>query len=313
MCDMAGLITQPRIKGDMKVAELVQLFSGCAFGAGRLSRAVEILGEMVSDEGCRKFLGLAGAMVPGGMRNIVSQLIQEGWVDVLVTTGANLVHDMLEALDLHHYRGSSSVDDLELRRLEINRIYDVYLPERHFTVLEEKLQTIFRNLDGGRTYSIRELLAEIGESLDDRNSILRSAVDAGVPVFCPAVQDSIIGLQAWLYRQQHKLKVDTFQDLHEFIDLCYESKKTGALLIGGGVPKNFILQSMLVTPRGFDYAVQLTTDTPQWGGLSGATLDEAISWGKLNENAKSVTVYCDATISLPLIVASLLGKRKQKA
>jgi deoxyhypusine synthase len=302
-------IRHAKITHDMPVSQLVDSFSGCAFGAGRLSEAADIYREMVNDRECTKFFGLAGAMVPAGMRRIVSDLIRDRDIDILVTTGANLVHDIIESLGLHHYKGTDATDDVELKHHAINRIYDVFLPEEHFAKLEEKLQPLFRELPD--KLSITELLSHIGSKLDDDNSILKSAYDTGVPVYCPAIQDSIIGLQAWLYRQTKPLNVDVFADMRGLIDRCYEAKRAGVLIIGGGVPKNFILQSMLVTPKSFDYAIQLTMDRPEPGGLSGATLDEARSWGKVGENARAVTVYSDATITLPIIVAaSKSGKRK---
>lgn len=302
-------IRHAKITHDMTVSQLVDSFSGCAFGAGRLSEAADIYREMVNDGECTKFFGLAGAMVPAGMRRIVSDLIRDRDIDILVTTGANLVHDIIESLGLHHYKGTDATDDVELKHHAINRIYDVFLPEEHFAKLEEKLQPLFRELPD--KLSITELLSHIGSKLDDDNSILKSAYDTGVPVYCPAIQDSIIGLQAWLYRQTKPLNVDVFADMRGLIDRCYEAKRAGVLIIGGGVPKNFILQSMLVTPKSFDYAIQLTMDRPEPGGLSGATLDEARSWGKVGENARAVTVYSDATITLPIIVAaSKSGKRK---
>ncbi|GFO96809.1 deoxyhypusine synthase [groundwater metagenome] len=175
----------------------------------------------------------------------------------------------------------------------------MFLPEEHFARLEEKLQPTFRELPD--KLSISEFLTHIGGKLDDDNSILKSAYDMGIPVYCPAIQDSIIGLQAWLYRQTNPLNVDVFADMKGLIDRCYEPKRAGVFIVGGGVPKNSILQSMLVTPKSFDYAIQLTMDRPETGGLSGATLDEARSWGKVGENARSVTVYSDATITLPII------------
>lgn len=302
-------IKHAKITHDMTVSQLVDSLSSCAFGAGRLSEAADIYREMVSDEECTKFFGLAGAMVPAGMRRIVSDLIRDRDIDILVTTGANLVHDIIESLGLHHYKGTDATDDVELKHHAINRIYDVFLPEEHFAKLEEKLQPLFREFPD--KLSITELLSHIGSKLDDNNSILKSAYDTGVPVYCPAIQDSIIGLQAWLYRQTKPLNVDVFADMKGLIDRCYEAKRTGVLIIGGGVPKNFILQSMLVTPKSFDYAIQLTMDRPEPGGLSGATLDEARSWGKVGENARAVTVYSDATITLPVIVAAAKsGKRK---
>ncbi len=296
-------IIQARIESNMSVSQLVDSLAGCGFGAGRLSEAVEIYREMVNDTECTKFFGLAGAMVPAGMRNIISDLIRNREIDILVTTGANVVHDIIESLGLCHYKGSESEisDDIALKHNSINRIYDVLVPEEHFSKFEEKLQNIFKSLP--ERLSIRELLSHIGKNLDD-DSILKSAYDMKVPVYCPAVSDSILGLQAWLYKQMHKLEVDVFEDMRELIDRCYEAKRCGVMIVGGGVPKNFILQCMLVTPKSFDYAIQLTMDRPETGGLSGATLSEAKSWGKVGENARAVTVYSDATITLPIIVAA---------
>jgi deoxyhypusine synthase len=295
-------IIPAKITKNMSAGELAASFQGCAFGAGRLYEAVDIYREMQDDPECTKFFGLAGAMVPAGMRQIVSDMIRERQIDILVSTGANLVHDIIESLGLHHYKGTDAIDDIQLQHEAVNRIYDVFLPEHHFMDLEEKLQSIFREIP--EKLSITELLSHIGARLDDDNSILKSAYDLGVPVYCPAIQDSIIGLQAWLYRQTRALNVDVFADMRGLIDRCFEAKRAGVLIIGGGVPKNFILQSMLVTPRSFDYAIQLTMDRPETGGLSGATLDEARSWGKIGENARSVTVYSDATITLPMIIAA---------
>jgi deoxyhypusine synthase len=296
-------IHQASISADMSVDELVNQMSGCAFGAGRLAGAVDIYGAMLEDSKCTKFFGLAGAMVPAGMRNIISGLIKDGYIDVLVTTGANIVHDIIESLGLHHYKGTDQINDVQLKHDQVNRIYDVFLPEQHFTAVEEKLQSVYSDLEG-RTLSIRELLTHVGSKLNDENSILKCAYNARIPVYCPAVQDSIVGLQAWLFKQTGALVVDAFADMREFMDICYGAKRAGALLVGGGVPKNYILQSMLVTPKDFDYAIQLTTDRPDSGGLSGATLEEARSWGKVGEDARSMTVYGDATITLPLMVAA---------
>jgi len=305
--ELQRAIRHAKLTQDMTVSQLVDSFSGCAFGAGRLWEAVDIYRQMQNDRDCTKFFGMAGAMVPAGMRQIVSDLIRNREIDILVTTGANLVHDIIESMGLHHYKGTEATDDVQLKHHAINRIYDVFLPEEHFAKLEEKLQPMFRDIPD--KLSITEFLSHIGSKLDDNNSILKSAHDMGVPVYCPAIQDSIIGLQAWLYRQTKPLNVDVFADMKWLIDRCYEAKRTGVLIVGGGVPKNFILQSMLVTPKSFDYAIQLTMDRPETGGLSGATLDEARSWGKVGENARAVTVYSDATITLPVIVAAAMGRR----
>ena len=326
------------VRAYMSVDNLVRAFRGCAFGAGRLAIAADIYEEMQTEE-TTKFIGIAGALVPAGMRNVIAEMVREREVDVVVTTGANLVHDIIEALGDHHYKidveeGSglaasaetnaemvsetetetpTPIDDIWLREQGLERIYDVIVHDEAFARLEAFLRTVFdtldcENHDGGCSYSIRELTKTIGENISDRDSILRAAVDSDVPVFCPAIADSMIGLHAWIYKQTCSLKVDAFSDMKELIDIFCDAKRTGAIILGGGVPKNFIFQTALIAPReqeGFDYAIQITTDTPENGGLSGATLEEAKSWGKVGAKAKAVTVYCDATIALPVIVAAV--------
>jgi len=297
-------VKSAKIVPNMTVDELVTEYGGCAFGAGRLAEAVNIYYEMLTSEKTTKFFGLAGAMTPAGMRIIIADLIRDGHIDVLVTTGANMVHDTVEALGLHHYKDTDCSNDIQLRHECINRIYDVYLPDQHFADLEEFLHRVYAGLPEEKL-SIRQVLTEIGNNLDDDSSILKTAAEMGVPIYCPALQDSVIGLQAWLYLEGNPLHVDAFADMHEYMEICYEAESAGVLFLGGGVPKNYILQSMLVTPKSFDYAIKLTMDRPETGGLSGATLDEAKSWGKVGENAKSVTVYADATITLPIMVAAV--------
>ncbi|MCK4475241.1 MAG: deoxyhypusine synthase [Methanophagales archaeon] len=325
-----------RIDKNMSVDKLVRELGGCAFGAGRLATAVDIYEEMLTEE-TTKFIGIAGALVPAGMRNVIAQMIRERYVDIVVTTGANLVHDIIEALGDHHYKigdvrvdagagreknadTAIGVDDVWLREQGMERIYDVVMQEDAFARLEDFLRSVFENFtrkNGDKSYGIRELTKAIGENLSDRDSILRSAVDSEVPIFCPAIADSMIGLHAWIYKQTCPLKVDAFDDMKELIDIFCEAKRTGAIILGGGVPKNFIFQTALIAPpreqgqgqeqeqEGFDYAIQITTDTPENGSLSGATLEEAKSWGKIGGKAKAVTVYCDATIALPIIIAAV--------
>ncbi len=298
----------------MTVADLVKGMQGCAFGAGRLAKAVEIYEEMLRAD-TTKFIAIAGAMVPAGMRNVIAQMIREGYVDVVVTTGANLVHDIIEALGMHHYKlHTPDVNDIELRKQSVDRIYDVAVQDDAFEVLEEFIRSVFDDFRLDRSYSIRELTALIGERLSDRDSILKSAVDRAVPVFCPAIADSMIGLHAWIYKQMRRFHVDAFDDMKELVDIFCDAGRTGALILGGGVPKNFLLQTALVAPpredgrEGFDFAIQITTDTPENGGLSGATLEEAKSWGKVGTGAKAVTVYCDATIALPVLFAAVQSR-----
>jgi len=301
-CEMP--VTQLHVKPKMTVNELVVAMSEAgAYNGGSLARAADIWEEMLKDREATKFFGLAGAMVPAGMGGIVSDLIRAGHIDVLVSTGANLTHDIIEAIGCHHFHGTAFCNDIELRHDEINRIYDVYLPNDAFEHFEEFMQEVFGQLEPGSTISISGLLEHIGKNT--KSGILHTAARNKVPVYNPAVQDSMIGLQYWLFSQTNKITVDAFADMQSLMDRCFTATKAGAMLVGGGVPKNFILQSMLMTPNGFTYAIQLTGDRPDLGGLSGATLDEARSWGKITEDAQAVTVYGDATITLPVLAAAV--------
>lgn len=297
-------VRQLEVVPGMSVEALVKGMEHCGFGARRLSLAVDIYEQMLGGEYTR-FLAISGAMVPAGMRNIVSSLIRKGYADVLVTTGANLVHDIIESFSSHRL-GTPECDDASLRADGVSRIYDVFINDDDFVRFEELMQRLLPV--GKEPISGRELMRRLGSGIADEASILRSAYKAQVPVFCPALPDSMIGLQAWLRSQTRPLCVDAFADIKEIVDICYQARRAGIVIIGGGVPKNFALQSMLVTPKSFELAVQLTTDTPENGGLSGATLSEAISWGKISPQARYVTVYGDATITFPLMVAAALSR-----
>jgi deoxyhypusine synthase len=300
-------VRQMRLKSGMSVGELAeQMGRAGAYNGGALYRAICTYEKMLRDPEVTRFFGLAGAMVPAGMGGIVEGLIRDRHIDVLVSTGANLTHDIIEAIGCHHYHGSTDCSDVDLRHEEINRIYDVYLPNDAFIRFEEFMQDVFSGLTEGDTTSISGLLAHIGSHLD--TGILAASAENKIPVYCPAIQDSMIGLQYWLFSQSHHVTVDAFRDMPGLLNRCFSAKKAGALLVGGGVPKNYILQSMMMTENGFSYAVQLTGDRPDLGGLSGATLDEARSWGKITEEASAVTVYGDATILLPILVAAVLER-----
>jgi deoxyhypusine synthase len=301
-CEMP--VTQLHVSRKMTVNELVMAMGKAgAYNGGSLARAADIWEQMLRDKETTKFFGLAGAMVPAGMGGIIADLIRDGHIDILVSTGANLTHDIIEAIGCKHFHGTAFCDDVELRHDEINRIYDVYLPNEAFGHFEEFMQGVFGELEPGSTISISALLEHIGNHA--KSGILHTAARKKIPVYNPAVQDSMIGLQYWLFSQTNKVTVDAFADMPALMDRCFTAKKAGAMLVGGGVPKNFILQSMLMTPNGFSYAIQLTGDRPDLGGLSGATLDEARSWGKITEDAQAVTVYGDATITLPVLAAAV--------
>ncbi|MDI9610009.1 MAG: deoxyhypusine synthase [Archaeoglobales archaeon] len=287
-----------KVEKGIRVSELVEKFSYTALNARRLGESGKIWKEMVKEDAFI-FLTLAGAMIPAGMRDIIKDLLENRFAHSLVLTGANVVHEVCEALGFPHLSGSPLANDVELANKGVSRIYDVFMETPAFEGVERFFMETFKELSG--VFSSYEILWEIGKRL--QNSFLSLAFENRIPVFCPTLHDSIAGLHLMLYGKNAVLNYS--KDTKMLLDLCSQKRKMGIVIIGGGVPKNFALQAMLLA-EGFDYAIQITTDTPQYGGLSGATLEEAKSWCKLKGDAKAVTVYCDATIALPLLYAYLI-------
>jgi deoxyhypusine synthase len=260
---------------------------------------------MFSNPDYTVFLTLSGALVPAGFRHVIHDLITGEYVNVLVTTGANMVHDMVEALGYRHIIGSFQAEDRRLRDENIGRIGDVFIEQKAFQALEKWLYQTVEAIpeEKRRRISGAELLCEIGKRIKDKESILAAAAEKNVPVICPAFIDSIAGFQMWMFGQDKTLRLDPFLDTKTIMDTVYEAKKVGIIILGGGVPKHFALFANTFRD-GVDAAVQITMDRPEPGGLSGASLEEAISWGKVKPKGKAVTVICDATIAFPLIVAA---------
>ncbi len=291
-------VNQIRIPKEASIKRIINLMKDTGFNGKRLAKACLIYEEMIKDSECRKFFGLAGAMIPAGMRRIIRDWINKGYIDVLVTTGANLTHDLAEALGYHHLQGDSQASDKELRKKGFNRIYDVYMHNEVYGAMEDFVQ----GLEFSSGMSVKEFIWFLGKKLKDDNSIMRTAAKKKVPIFCPAFTDCGLGIQLALNKE---IRINQFKDLKEIIDLAWTAKKAGIIIIGGGVPKNHIMQALQFTPKNASYAVQITTDTPSPGGLSGAELREGISWGKINQKAKRVEVLCDATIALPIMAGYL--------
>jgi len=289
-----------KISKNMKVSELVEEMSGIGFQGEKIAEASRIMEKMFKDKECKIFLGVAGAMVPGGMKRIIIDLLDDA--DVLVTTGANLTHDLIEALGEKHYKGFGD-NDSELNKKNIDRIYNVYMKNSVYEKLEDFFEANWDKLRECK--NIKELLWKIGELCPRPDSILKKCYEKKIPIFCPALADSGIGLMIWgRIASGKKISIDAFEDMKEIIDIAWTSKKNGVIYIGGGVPKNFIQQSLQFS-KGADYGIQITTDRMESGGSSGAPLKEGISWGKMKKNGEFVDVFCDATIALPLIYASI--------
>jgi deoxyhypusine synthase len=270
---------------------------------------------MARDKECTIFLALAGAVVPAGMRRLVADLIRSHLIDVVVSTGANMVHDTIESIGGYHYKGHWLMDDHVLYQYHVYRIYDVLVPEDDFIKLDLRMADMYDEIaddNRGKTLSSSMFASEIGKRLKDPNSILRSAYEAGVPVFLPAVRDSEFGYIYHLHASRRNFKntvvLDAFRDVPEIIGICRRSPKNGMIVIGGGVPRNTIQSAALATKSGMDYAIVITMDRVETGGLSGSTLEETISWGKLKGEADKVMVVGDAMIIFPLMAASLIER-----
>jgi len=290
-----------RIEKEMRVSDLVENMGNLGFGARKISEASSIMKKMFEDKECKIFLGIAGAMVPAGMREIIMDLLDR--VDIFVTTGANLTHDLIESLGEKHYVGNELEDDGELNKKGIDRIYNVFMKNSVY----EKLENFFKENyeEFKKCENIKDFLWKIGE-LSPGQGILKKCYEKKIPVFCPGIADSGIGLMMWGRRAEGKgeTNMDVFGDMNEIIDFSWTAKRTGVIYVGGGLPKNFIQQSLQFS-KGADFGIQITTDKAEFGGSSGAPLKEGISWGKMKENANFVDIFCDATIALPLIYASV--------
>jgi deoxyhypusine synthase len=305
------------------VFDVLKKLGHCSFQGRNLSRALNIWNSMLEDE-CLIFLGLSGAMSAAGMRVIIRQLIEKRYIDCLVSTGANIFHDLHEALGFHHWKWHPHGDDIQLKEAELDRIYDTLVSEDEFRKTDKWLEETAYDLYPGRPMTTREFLFALGKKLNEdgiNNSIISAAARNNVPIYIPAVADSSIGiaLAAIKYEPDNYFKFDVIGDVYETSLLAENAPKTGVIYIGGGTPKNFIQQSEVVYSAGqsvnndgHNYAIQITTDAPHWGGLSGCTFSEAKSWGKIASEANTVTVFSDATISLPILATALASHREGK-
>ena len=304
------LVVQPGLTVD----DVLERMEHISFQGRSLATARRIWEKMLQGD-CTIFFGLAGALSAGGMRLVDAHLISERYLDCLVSTGANLFHDLHETLGRRHYIGSASGDDTELQAHRIDRVYDTYASEDEFVENDEWIAAFVLTLER-RPYSSRELLYRLGEYLwnqTGRDGILTSAYRAAVPIFCPAIADSSIGmgLSQARHRDPQAGHVDVIGDIIESVNLVIRRPRTASIICGGGTPKNFINQATVQAEfyddrvSGHQYALQIVTDVPYYGGASGSSLDEARSWGKVAADAEQVTVHADATIALPLIASAL--------
>lgn len=313
--------TVPIAVDDKSVAELLEAMACTGFQGRKLGESVETWAHMLKERKLTIFMGLTGAMCPAGMRKIIAFLIQKRMIDCLVSTGANMFHDIHEGLGGHHYVGSHAADDAALFEEGVDRIYDVFAVEEQFRNTDHIIADFSTTLKPGQPYSSREFMYRLGRWLHERgadhDSIVVSAYMHDVPIFIPALCDSSIGIGLMVARRGGRaINVDQMKDVDDITRIIENSKKTGVIYVGGGVPKNFIQQTEVIASilglpiEGHSYAIQYTTDAPHWGGLSGCTFEEAVSWGKIAAVAPKVQVFTDATIALPIVSHALAEKTK---
>ena len=284
-----------------------QMLASGGFTAKKLGLACDITRRMLRERQCTVFLSFPACIISTGTRGVIRKLVEEGLVDVIITTCGTLDHDLARVWK-KYYHGEFLADDAELHRKGINRLGNIFIPnESYGVVLERRMQPILEELygSGEHTVSTRELVREFGKRLTDKKSILYWAAKNDIPIYVPGITDGAFGAQLWLFRQKHpRFTVDVLRDEQELSDIVFTSKKAGALMIGGGISKHHVIWWNQFRD-GLDYAVYLTTAEEYDGSLSGARLREAVSWGKVKEKARYVTVEGDATITLPLLVASV--------
>lgn len=308
--------TQPlNVDRDRSVPGLLEKMEHISFQGRNLAIAHQLWLQMLSENSV-VMMGMSGALIPAGMRRLVSYLIKNRFVDVLVTTGATLFHDLHETLGRHHYLGDPQTDGMLLQEQSVDRIYDTYASEEEFREANEWIGGFAQQLENSHAYSTREFIHLLGRELSEiatEDGILTSAFKSRVPIFCPAIADSAFGVSIGISRveKRNPFQFDVIQDVVDMAQIVSKSRSTGVIFFGGGTPKSFIQQSEAAagmlnsSVRGHKYAVQITTESEHYGSYSGAGFDHASTFGQISKSARHVTVHCDATIAMPMLVTSL--------
>jgi deoxyhypusine synthase len=287
-----------------------QMKESGGFTAKKLGIAVEIIEDMLKDKDSLNFISFPADIIATGTRGIIKEMIRRKWFDVVITTCGTLDHDIARSYK-NYYHGEFEMDDVELHKKNIHRLGNVLIPmESYGIVLEEKVSRFLNEIytKGKKELSTYELCWEFGRLVNNKESILYWCWKNKIPMIIPGITDGAVGYQMFQFYQKHKdFKIDIFKDEQLLSDLVWNAKKTGALVIGGGISKHHLIWHCQFA-GGLNRAVYLTTAQEYDGSLSGARTREAISWGKIRETADHVTVEGDATITLPLIFSSLVEK-----
>ena len=299
-------ISDFKVDGKKSAKELFSQFDSAGFQASELSNASKVLKQMVSDNNCARFLSFTSNMMASGLRGIFTEMERRKMFDAVITAGGSIDHDLIRSYSPYEL-GSFSLDDVSLHKKGVNRLGNILVDNEKYILLEKKMKPILNRIYGRKkTISTRELITEIGSTLQgNKNSFLGECFRQKIPVFCPGLIDSAIGLQLFFFKQDHRdFVLDATADMSELSTMILSAKSTGALILGGGISKHYTIGSNLLR-GGLDYSVYVTTASAYDGSLSGAVTNEAKSWGKIKEKARTATVYGDATIILPLLYSSL--------
>ena len=295
---------------EISVDELVtQMEKAWGFTAGKLAVGTNILKTMIETPNCIKFLSFTGNLVATGTRGVFKELIKRKLVDVVITTCGTLDHDMARCWR-NYYKGSFVMNDTELHKKGINRLGNVLVPNDSYgTIIEQKMQALLESLwkEGIKEVSASQLCREIGKRCCNETSILYWAAKNNIPVYVPGITDGAVGYQTWLFSQDHDFRLNLLKDSGELSDIVFTAKKTGALIIGGGISKHHTIWWNQFKD-GLDYVVYVSTADEWDGSLSGARPREAVSWGKISEKAKRIMIEGDASVILPIMTSALLTR-----
>ena len=302
------------LKKGMDADHLVkELYESGGFTAKKLAQGVDIIENMVKEKDCVKFLSFPACIVSTGTRGVIKDLLKKKLFDVVITTCGTLDHD-LARIWKDYYHGSFMVDDKELHKKGVNRLGNIFIPnECYGKILEDKMQPILKKLYKEKNkWSTKELIWEFGKHLEKEKkkeeSIIYWAYKNKIPVFVPGITDGAFGSQIWMHYQEHRdFTIDLLKDEQDLSDIVFDAKKSGALIIGGGISKHHTIWWNQFKD-GLDHVVYITTAAEYDGSLSGAQTREAISWGKVKEKADNVTIDGDATVLLPLMISALLER-----
>jgi deoxyhypusine synthase len=299
---------------DLTTDELIrQMENAWGFTAGKTAVGVNILEGMIKTQGCIKFLSFTGNLVATGTRGVFRELVKRKLVDIIITTCGTLDHDLARCWK-NYYRGSFVMNDSKLHEEGINRLGNVLVPNDSYgTIIEQKIQTLLQELykEGKRELSASQLTREIGLRCCNDTSILYWAAKHGIPVYVPGITDGAVGYQTWLFSQDHDFRLNLLKDSGELNETVFTAKKTGALIVGGGISKHHTIWWNQFKD-GLDYVVYISTADEWDGSLSGARPREAVSWGKISPVAKRIMVEGDASLLLPLMISSLLTRLEEK-